>query len=134
MSLPSIKRLETEPGLVTAQERTTAAIKNALQDAGVDFLDTAQVANNFGVAFQEIDYESTGLQPYGDWRPVDNQSGAILALRKLWKYGPQGNGIDSVWAACDQKQLVRIGEAILDPENGEWKLRTKKIVFKKPAR
>ncbi|MBB3933890.1 hypothetical protein SAMN05216566_104242 [Aureimonas phyllosphaerae] len=38
VSLPSIKRLETSPGLLAAQPRTVAAIRAALEAAGVEFI------------------------------------------------------------------------------------------------
>jgi predicted transcriptional regulator len=38
ISLPSIKRLETQPGHLSAQERTIEAIGRALEKAGVEFI------------------------------------------------------------------------------------------------
>ena len=38
MSLPSIKRLETQPGELGAQDRTIQAIVRALEKAGVVFI------------------------------------------------------------------------------------------------
>ncbi len=38
VSLPSIKRLETQPGPLAAQPRTVDAIKAALETAGVEFI------------------------------------------------------------------------------------------------
>lgn len=38
VSLPSIKRLETQHGPLAAQERTVAAIRTALEAAGVEFI------------------------------------------------------------------------------------------------
>ena len=38
VSLPSIKRLETQPGKLAAQHRTTEAIRAALEAAGVEFI------------------------------------------------------------------------------------------------
>jgi transcriptional regulator with XRE-family HTH domain len=38
ISLPSIKRLETQPGPLSAQERTLAEIRRALEKAGVGFI------------------------------------------------------------------------------------------------
>ena len=38
VSLPTIKRLETTPGELAAQERTVDAIRRALEDAGVIFV------------------------------------------------------------------------------------------------
>lgn len=40
VSLPSIKRLETQPGELAAQERTVDALKAALETAGVVFLES----------------------------------------------------------------------------------------------
>lgn len=39
VSLASIKRLETQPGPLAAQPRTLAAIRAALESAGVIFVD-----------------------------------------------------------------------------------------------
>jgi transcriptional regulator with XRE-family HTH domain len=38
VSLPSIKRLEAQPGPLAAQARTVAAIRAALESAGVEFI------------------------------------------------------------------------------------------------
>jgi hypothetical protein len=38
VSLPSIQRLETKPGPLAAQPRTVAAIRAALEQAGVEFI------------------------------------------------------------------------------------------------
>lgn len=38
ISLPSIKRLETQPGLLSAQERTLTDLRRALEKAGVEFI------------------------------------------------------------------------------------------------
>lgn len=38
VSLPSIKRLETQPGALSAQPRTITAIQAALESAGVEFI------------------------------------------------------------------------------------------------
>jgi hypothetical protein len=38
VSLPSIKRLETQPGELGAQERTMDAITKALEKAGIEFI------------------------------------------------------------------------------------------------
>jgi transcriptional regulator with XRE-family HTH domain len=38
ISLPSIKRLETVPGELSAQERTLTALRRALEKAGVEFI------------------------------------------------------------------------------------------------
>jgi hypothetical protein len=38
ISLPSIKRLETQPGLLSAQERTLTQLRRALEKAGVEFI------------------------------------------------------------------------------------------------
>jgi transcriptional regulator with XRE-family HTH domain len=39
ISLPSIKRLETQPGTLSAQPRTVVAIRTALESAGIIFID-----------------------------------------------------------------------------------------------
>lgn len=38
VSLPSIKRLETRPGLLSAQERTLTMLRRAFEKAGVEFI------------------------------------------------------------------------------------------------
>jgi transcriptional regulator with XRE-family HTH domain len=38
ISLPSVKRLETQPGPLAAQERTIADLRRALEKAGVEFI------------------------------------------------------------------------------------------------
>lgn len=38
VSLPSIKRLEARPGPLSAQDRTVEAIRNALAEAGIQFI------------------------------------------------------------------------------------------------
>ena len=38
VSLPSIKRLETQPGRLSAQERTVTALRTALEAAGIEFI------------------------------------------------------------------------------------------------
>jgi transcriptional regulator with XRE-family HTH domain len=38
VSLPSVKRLETQPGLLAAQERTIADLRKALERAGIEFI------------------------------------------------------------------------------------------------
>jgi predicted transcriptional regulator len=38
VSLPSIKRLETQPGRLSAQERTLSELRRALEKAGVEFI------------------------------------------------------------------------------------------------
>ena len=38
VSLPSIKRLETQPGLLSAQERTLTMLRRALEKAGIEFI------------------------------------------------------------------------------------------------
>jgi predicted transcriptional regulator len=43
VSLPSIKRLETQRGQLAAQPRTVAAIRSALETAGVVFLQEGDV-------------------------------------------------------------------------------------------
>jgi transcriptional regulator with XRE-family HTH domain len=39
MSLPTIKRLESKPGLLGAHQSTIAALKKALKAAGIEFID-----------------------------------------------------------------------------------------------
>jgi hypothetical protein len=38
VSLPSVKRLETQPGALAAQQRTIVELRNALEKAGVEFI------------------------------------------------------------------------------------------------
>ena len=38
VSLPSVKRLETQPGALAAQERTILELRKALEGAGVEFI------------------------------------------------------------------------------------------------
>lgn len=38
VSLPSVKRLETQPGALAAQERTIVELRKALETAGVEFI------------------------------------------------------------------------------------------------
>lgn len=38
ISLPSVKRLETQPGPLAAQERTIVELRHALEEAGVEFI------------------------------------------------------------------------------------------------
>ena len=42
VSLPSVKRLEVQPGPLAAQPRTIAAIQRALEAAGVEFTNGGQ--------------------------------------------------------------------------------------------
>jgi transcriptional regulator with XRE-family HTH domain len=39
VSLPTIKRLESKPGLMAAHESTVTALQKALESAGVEFID-----------------------------------------------------------------------------------------------
>jgi transcriptional regulator with XRE-family HTH domain len=39
VSLPTIKRLESKPGIMVAHMSTTAALKRALEAAGIEFID-----------------------------------------------------------------------------------------------
>jgi hypothetical protein len=38
VSLPSVKRLETQPGVLAAQERTIVVLREALEKAGIEFI------------------------------------------------------------------------------------------------
>jgi transcriptional regulator with XRE-family HTH domain len=38
VSLPSVKRLETQPGALAAQERTIVELRKALEAAGIEFI------------------------------------------------------------------------------------------------
>jgi len=39
VSLPTIKRLESRPGLMAAHESTVIALRKALESAGIEFID-----------------------------------------------------------------------------------------------
>lgn len=39
VSLPSVKRLESQPGPLAAQARTADALRSALEEAGVQFIE-----------------------------------------------------------------------------------------------
>lgn len=45
MSLPSIKRLESQPGPLAAQDRTVTAIEAAFVNAGVMFLADGEISS-----------------------------------------------------------------------------------------
>jgi transcriptional regulator with XRE-family HTH domain len=38
VSLPTVKRLETQPGELAAQERTVVELRKALETAGIEFI------------------------------------------------------------------------------------------------
>jgi len=38
VSLPSVKRIETQPGALAAQERTIVELRKALEKAGIEFI------------------------------------------------------------------------------------------------
>jgi transcriptional regulator with XRE-family HTH domain len=38
VSLPSVKRLETQPGALAAQQKTIVELRKALENAGVEFI------------------------------------------------------------------------------------------------
>jgi hypothetical protein len=38
ISLPTVKRLETQPGPLSAQERTLTELRRALEKAGIEFI------------------------------------------------------------------------------------------------
>jgi hypothetical protein len=42
VSLPSVKRLETQPGALAAQATTVAALRKAFEDVGIEFLNGGQ--------------------------------------------------------------------------------------------
>ena len=52
VSLPSVKRLETQPGALAAQERTIAELRNALEKAGVEFI--AENGGGPGVRLRKV--------------------------------------------------------------------------------
>jgi transcriptional regulator with XRE-family HTH domain len=51
VSLPSVKRLETQPGALAAQERTIVELRNALEMAGIEFI--AENGGGPGVRLQK---------------------------------------------------------------------------------
>ena len=52
VSLPSIKRLETQVGGLAAQPRTVAAIRSALEAAGVQFIEPGDDPQGSGVVLR----------------------------------------------------------------------------------
>lgn len=50
VSLPTIKRLETQRGVLSAQPRTAEALQSALEARGIQFLESGEVATGQGVA------------------------------------------------------------------------------------
>lgn len=52
ISLPSIKRLETQPGALAAQQRTVDALEAALEAAGVEFI--AENGGGAGVRLKKV--------------------------------------------------------------------------------
>ena len=52
VSLPSVKRLEIQPGVLAAQERTIAELRNALEKAGVEFI--AENGGGLGVRLSKV--------------------------------------------------------------------------------
>jgi predicted transcriptional regulator len=54
VSLPTVKRLEARPGILAAHHSTVAALKRALESAGVEFTNGDQP----GVRFRKADPKS----------------------------------------------------------------------------
>ena len=52
ISLPSVKRLETQPGALAAQPKTIAALRKALEKAGVEFI--AENGGGAGVRLRKM--------------------------------------------------------------------------------
>jgi transcriptional regulator with XRE-family HTH domain len=52
VSLPSVKRLETQPGALAAQERTIVELRKALEKAGVEFI--AENGGGPGVRLRKV--------------------------------------------------------------------------------
>ena len=52
VSVPTIKRLEAQEGMISANTPTLAAIRSALESAGVQFLDDGDVAGGKGVVLR----------------------------------------------------------------------------------
>ena len=65
VSLPSIKRLEGQPGILAAQPRTVDALVDALQNAGIVFV--AENGEGPGVRLKK------GRQTQGDKNTQGNQ-------------------------------------------------------------
>lgn len=57
VSLPTIKRLESKRGIVEAHGSTLAALKRALEDAGVEFI--AENGGGAGVRLHKAHHERT---------------------------------------------------------------------------
>lgn len=53
VSIPTIKRLEAQDGMISANTPTLAAIRAALEMAGVRFVDNGDVADGKGVTFRQ---------------------------------------------------------------------------------
>jgi hypothetical protein len=60
VSLPSIRRLETTPGPLSAQPRTIVGVGSALEAAGVEFTNDDQPGDyfSFGSAFAVFRYSA----------------------------------------------------------------------------
>jgi hypothetical protein len=67
VSLPSIKRLEGQPGLLAAQPRTIDAIRSALETAGVEFI--PENGGGAGVRLRKADRPSSA--------PSEGEAGII---------------------------------------------------------
>ena len=52
ISLPSVKRLETQPGALAAQRKTIVALRKALEKAGVEFI--AENGGGAGVRLRKM--------------------------------------------------------------------------------
>ena len=53
VSIPTIKRLEAQDGMISANTPTLAAIRTALESAGVQFVEKDDVAGGKGVTFRQ---------------------------------------------------------------------------------
>jgi transcriptional regulator with XRE-family HTH domain len=66
VSLPTVKRLESRPGILGAHSLTLAALKRALEKAGVEFTN----GNKPGVRLRSGNQESQTTKPARSSRPL----------------------------------------------------------------
>jgi transcriptional regulator with XRE-family HTH domain len=84
VSLPSVKRLETSPGPLAAQPKTSAALKSALELAGIEFTNGVQP----GVRLKAVQIAMTeeafkvGLTKFGPMLRANAQFGGLRLVRE----------------------------------------------------
>ncbi len=80
ISLPSIKRLEGQPGALAAQDRTADAIKAAFGHAGVTFLEDGEVSSGgAGVRLAKastVDTDESETIQYPEFKDGDGGPGS----------------------------------------------------------